>query len=147
MMQRLLQSGSRRLQQATSIDCGTLSALDQALRWESVDSDRSKDIRSQAGVYRSGDRLLAVNRPAVEDEPEVLDASQAQPLFGPLTFQMLQDQGAQAGALQGEIWRLFLLGMLLFLVAEGVLILPARSGAAARAPRQPAPAAPVEART
>jgi hypothetical protein len=29
--------------------------------------------------------------------------------------------------LQGEIWRLFLFAMLLFLIAEGILILPAPS--------------------
>jgi hypothetical protein len=124
MMQRLLQSGTRRLQQATSIACGELSVVDQTRKWISVDDTGSKDIRTEAGVYRSGDRLLAVNRPAAEDAPEVLEGNEAKGLFGPLSFQMLQDKRSPGTDLQGEIWRIFLVTMLLFLVAEAALVLP-----------------------
>jgi hypothetical protein len=128
MMQRLLQAGSRRLQQETAIACGELSAVDQARHWESVDSPTAKDIRTQAGVYRSGDRLLAVNRPKAEDEPEVLEAQDARRLFGPISVQMLQERRTQTDNLQGEVWRVFLFCMLFFLVAEGLLILPSKTG-------------------
>jgi hypothetical protein len=124
MMQRLLQSGSRRLQQATAMACGELSVLDQARHWERVDGGGPNDVRTQAGVYRSGDRLLAVNRPVAEDSPDVLEATEARTLFGALPLQMLQEKRSQATDLQGEIWRVFLVTMLLFLVAEGALILP-----------------------
>lgn len=127
MIQRLLQSGSRRLQQVLIVNCGELSAVDQARRWDTVDGVNPKDIRVQAGVYRSGERLLAVNRPKVEDDLEVLDANAARQLFGPLNLQMLQESRSQAGNLQGEVWRLFVFCMLLFLVMEGLLMLPSRS--------------------
>jgi len=130
MLQRLIQTGGRRLQQASIISCGELSASDQAKKWESVDSPQHKDISTQAGVYRSGDRLLAVNRPASEDEPEVLDTDQAHKLFGDLPFQTMQEHRGPLGQLQGEIWRVFLVCMLLFLIGEGILILPARKIAA-----------------
>jgi hypothetical protein len=134
MMQRLLQSGSRRFQQAVSISCGELGLVDQARHWEAVDSPNPKDIRTQAGVYRCGERLLAVNRPAAEDDPEVLESDQARHLFGSLTLQMLEERrGSQGENLQGEIWRMFLFTMLIFLVAEGALILPAK-GANTRGP-------------
>ncbi|MFO1500868.1 MAG: hypothetical protein U1G07_21185 [Verrucomicrobiota bacterium] len=126
MMQRLLQSGSRRLQQDTSVECGQLSTVDQGLRWESVDSTNPKDIRTRAGVYRAGDRFLAVNRPLAEDDPEVLPSEEAKRLFGTLGVQMLQERRGGVDKLQGEIWRVFVFGMLLLLVAEGWLILPAR---------------------
>jgi hypothetical protein len=38
---------------------------------------------------------------------------------------MFTDKPSQADRLQGEIWRILLFGMLLFLLAEGWLILPA----------------------
>lgn len=139
MLQRLIQTGARHLQQSSIIACGELSASDQNRKWDSVDSTKPKDIHVQAGVYRSGDRLLAVNRPASEDEPDVLDVDQAHKLFGDLPFQMMQDRRNPLGQLQGEIWRVFLVIMLLFLIGEGILILPARKQAGPAASRPPQP--------
>jgi Aerotolerance regulator N-terminal len=150
MMQRLLQSGSRRLQQAESMPCGELSTVDQARRWDSVDSPTPKDIRTQAGVYRSGDRLLAVNRPKAEDDPEIMEVRDAERLFGPLAVQTFQERRSQTDKLQGEVWRVFLFSMLLFLVAEGVLILPAKAADdinQSGAPPQPATQPTAEARS
>jgi hypothetical protein len=130
MLQRMLEAGAGRVQQVSAATCGELSAADQSLAWVSVDSVTNKDIRTQAGVYRAGARLLAVNRPAAEDDPEMLDPDEARKLFGDLPVQMLEEQHFQSGPLQGEIWRFFLFAMLLFLLVEGILILPARSQAA-----------------
>ena len=52
------------------ITAGELSMTDRAARWTSVEDDAPKDILTQAGVYRSGERLVAVNRPESEDEPD-----------------------------------------------------------------------------
>jgi hypothetical protein len=77
----------------------------------------------QSGVYQAGNRLLAVNRPAIEDEPERLDSIRATKLFGDLPTQFWQETTVRTD-MQGEIWRLFLFGMLIFLLIEGWLILP-----------------------
>ncbi|MBU6401506.1 MAG: hypothetical protein KGS61_14410, partial [Verrucomicrobia bacterium] len=103
---------------------------DLARRWEAADSSGGKDIRVQAGVYRSGSRWLAVNRPGLEDEPEVLEPEQARRLFGALPFNTLAERSRQTTSLQGEIWRLFLLAMLTFLVVEAILIRPPKPSAA-----------------
>lgn len=139
MLQRLLLSGGRRLQQATTIACGELGTADQARRWETVDAVAGKDIRTQAGVYRSGERLVAVNRPATEDDPEIIETSEATRLFSDLPFQMLQERRTQNDSLQGEVWRMFVFAMLAFLIAEGILILPAQATNSPNpAPRPPA---------
>jgi hypothetical protein len=126
LLQRVLEAGARRLQQVSTIACGELPAADQGRTWVSVDSTRPKDIRFEAGVYKSGDRLLAVNRPSVEDEPEIVEMEEMKGLFGGLALQMFQERRLEIGQLQGEIWRLFVFAMLLFVIAEGILILPAR---------------------
>jgi hypothetical protein len=126
MLQRMLQAGARRVQQVSSVACGELSLADQTLPWTSVDATSQKDIRTQAGVYHAGSRFLAVNRPAAEDDPELVDPDETRKLFGDLPVQMLQERHFETGQLQGEIWRLFLFAMLLFLIVEGILILPAR---------------------
>jgi hypothetical protein len=139
MLQRLLLAGGRRLQQVSSVSCGELGAVDLARSWVSVDSTRQKDIRFEAGVYRSGDRLLAVNRPTAEDEPDVIDTDDARKLFGGLPVQRLDDRPLEVGQLQGEIWRVFVFAMLLFLIGEGILILPARQPAPRPDRRAPRP--------
>jgi hypothetical protein len=130
MLQRMLQDGARRLQQVAIIPCGELSAADLAKQWVAVDSTEPKDIRFQAGVYKSGDRMLAVNRPASEDDPEVVDSSEMKKLFGDLPMRMFEDRQVDTNQLEGEIWRLFLFLMLLFVLVEGYLILPANQSKA-----------------
>jgi hypothetical protein len=134
MLQRLLLSGAQRLQPVSAVACGELSAVDQARQWTSVDSTEAKDIRSQAGVYRLGNRLLAVNRPESEDEPEILSSDQARKLFGDLPVQTFQEKDVETGQLQGEVWRVFVFAMLLFLLAEAILILPPRQAARVQTP-------------
>jgi hypothetical protein len=129
MLQRMLQAGARRMQQVSSATCGELSLADQSLPWVSVDSAGPKDIRTQAGVYRAGNRFLAVNRSPAEDDPDRVDPDESRRLFGDLPVQMLQERHVETGQLQGEIWRFFLFAMLLFLIVEGILILPARPAA------------------
>jgi hypothetical protein len=55
-----------------------------------------------------------------------MDSGDIKKLFGDLHLQMLLERKADPGQMQGEIWRLFLFLMLLLLLAEGLLILPAK---------------------
>ena len=52
--------------------------------------------------------------------------NEAKALFAGISFQMLQDKQKQSDALQGEIWRIFLFGMLIFLIGESILVLPGK---------------------
>ena len=126
MLQRLLQSGGRRLQQVSMASCGELSAVDRAKQWATVDSATQKNIQLQAGVYRSGERLVAANRPAIEDEPEILETDETRNLFHGIAFQLWDERTSRTEVLQREIWRVFLLAMLAFLFVEGLLLLPKR---------------------
>ena len=138
MLQRLLAAGSRRLQRDSVAECGQVSAGDLQLEWTSAETDLRGDVQTQAGVYKNGDRWLLVNRPAAEDEFERVEDSAVAGLFGSLPFQLFQAQRDDT-ALQGEIWRLFLLLMLLALLVEAWLIRP--SSMAEAAPLKPQPAA------
>ncbi len=138
MMQRLLQSGARRLQSAVMATCGDLGPALGEMPWAPVAGSGARDPKIHAGVFQAGNRYLAVNRPASEDAPERLEAQGATRLFGELPAQIWQESGNRADRLQGEIWKLFLIGMMLFLLLEGWLILPqvgARGGDAVSAAR------------
>ena len=138
MLQRLLAAGSRRLQRDSVAECGQVSAGDLQLEWTSAETGLRGDVRTQAGVYKNGDRWLLVNRPAAEDEFERVEDSAVAGLFGSLPFQLFQAQRDDT-ALQGEIWRLFLFLMLLALLIEAWLVRP--SSMAEAAPLKPQPAA------
>lgn len=125
MIQRLLQEGGRRLQPDPFAICGEMDVLDSRLSWEALEG--GPDIALHAGVYRSENRFLAVNRPPREDDPEILEEAETESLFTGLPFSSFTESAGGDRSLQGEIWRLLLIGMLIFLLAEGWLILPNRN--------------------
>jgi hypothetical protein len=127
MLQRLFQTGGRKFTQAGSLACGDWTPADGSERWVAVDSAAPKDIRTQSGVYRSGAKLVAVNRPPREDEREILDAEKARALFGSLSVQLFEENRSGSAKLQSELWRIFLFGMAGFLLIESILVLPERS--------------------
>ena len=124
LVQRLLQDGARRQEKITFAISGELDPLLEEVAWRPVGGNDEADFRWTAGVYRAGDRWLAVNRAASEDEVGRLEGAQASALFGDLPLAVQEEKAEVTEALQGEAWRLFLIGMLVFLIAEGFLILP-----------------------
>jgi hypothetical protein len=84
----------------------------------------STEAAAQGGVYLSGERLLAVNRPAAEDRAAILDDHRVGELFKGLDFARVDDQAGSLSSLIQEIWRLFLATMMLALIVEAVLCLP-----------------------
>jgi hypothetical protein len=86
----------------------------------------STEAGFHAGVYESQGRLLAVNRPAVEDAAEVVADAQVESLFQGLTFNRFQQKAGGLGSIVQEVWRLFLMAVLVALVVEGLLCLPRR---------------------
>lgn len=86
----------------------------------------------EAGVYRLGTRLIAVNRPIIEDDPQILPRERLDVILEG-TEHTLFEQAGQAGdrTLSRDVWRAFLIAMLLFLIAELLLCLPPREAASA----------------
>jgi len=95
--------------------------------WESVDVEQGqtrKDVNTEAGVYRMGKRLVAVNRPAREDDLAPLDEPRVRGLFGAVPLTMRQVKSGEAPDEKRAIWKLFLALMVIALLVEGMLILP-----------------------
>jgi hypothetical protein len=124
MMQRMLAGGARRVNAALMMECGDTATTD-ATEWSRVDESIPSEPRFQAGVYRVDGRFVAVNRPAVENDPHRISPEVARGLFRDVPFRMHEERAATSDRLQGEIWRIFLTFMLIFLMVEGFLVLPA----------------------
>ena len=90
----------------------------------------STEYPYHAGVYAAGERMLAVNRAAAEDHAAVLSDARVAELFRGLDFARVDDQAGNVTSLAREIWRLFLVAMLVALVVEAGLCLPRASSCA-----------------
>jgi hypothetical protein len=126
MTQRALAAGARSLEPTRELAAGDPAGEDPA-GWSRVagpDEAVSTEYALHNGVYESGGRLLAVNRPADEDVSPVLSGDQIAGLFRGLDLDRVDDSEGQSRALVQEVWRVFLVAMMAALVGEAVLCLP-----------------------
>lgn len=134
-VQRALAAGAEVIGKTRQLDAGTPPDGDPA-SWNRLTGDAdslSTEAASQAGVYSAGERLLAVNRPLAEDDGNVLADARVGELFRGLDYSRVDAKAGDAGALIQEIWRIFLMSMLIALLVEAVLCLPKPARAAGAA--------------
>lgn len=124
MLDRLRALGSQRFSSGLTSACGRPLPPSAAGSWKSIEGGGGEDPFSQPGVYRSGDRWLAVNRPAAEDMPESLDVARVRALMPGLSLQTFEEKRSGLASTPSELWRWFLAIMLVCLLAEAILILP-----------------------
>jgi hypothetical protein len=125
-VQRAISAGAVVLGKARQLDAGDAQGETPAT-WTTItegDQGLSTEALYHRGVYASSDRLLAVNRPAAEDDARVLSETRLAELFKGLNFVRVDDQAGSLGSLIQEIWRIFLITMLISLIVEAVLCLP-----------------------
>jgi len=141
ILQRLIERGLEPLAGARQIDAGSpaaapLSGAGAAGRWERLAGPSgtvSTEAASQAGVFAATGRLVAVNRPLAEDAAAVASAERIDGLFRGLAYTRVEGRAGRGDSIVQEIWRAFLIAMLLALVGEGLLSLPRRRVASAPA--------------
>lgn len=80
----------------------------------------------EAGIFRLRDTAVAVNRPPAEDEPETMSPDGLKSLLQGLPHRLMLTDATAADSEAVDAWRFFLIGCLLFLVAEALLCLPPR---------------------
>ncbi len=135
LVQRLLQNSALQQEKTFSAIAGEANQALESTTWNPVVGRKNADFRWDAGIYQSetsskndlsGEKptWLAVNRSPLEDIPGQLALEDIRPLFGDLPLAIHQEATEQNAPLQSEAWRLFLLGMLAFLLVEGCLTLP-----------------------
>lgn len=93
----------------------------------------SSEVGFHAGVLESRGRLVAVNRPPREDAAPTVPDDQIGRLFQGLSFSRFEQQAGGLGNLVEEVWRAFLVALLIALAAEGLLSLPLRRAPSAAA--------------
>ncbi len=128
-IQRILAAGAERFDASylttVSSDATQLLAGETRTRLDDSGTPDPANAAYQAGIFRLGDRLLAVNRPAQEDSPEILSRESLDVALAGTNYTLL-DQAGQADdpSLSRDVWRTFFIAVLLFLIAEATLCLP-----------------------
>ena len=125
-VQRAVAAGAAVLGRTHTLEAGS-PASDSAEQWQRLSGSEdglSTELQCHAGVFSSGEKLLAVNRPVREDDDKQLADSTLKELFRGLDFTRVDDRAGNASALIQEIWRMFLTVMLLSLVLEAALCVP-----------------------
>ena len=131
LVQRAIDTGLAAVGAARQADAGPTALggtpLEQSA-WRQIAGPPavSTEAGFHAGVYAAAGRLVAVNRPAAEDAAAVANDAQIDTLFQGLSFNRFQQQAGGLGSIIEEIWRLFLVSLLMALIAEGLLCLPSR---------------------
>ena len=132
LVQRALAAGASALESTRQLAAGA-PPPDDPLGWKRLAGSAealSTEYSFHRGVYASGDRLLAVNRPEAEDNAVALANDRLAELFRGLDFSRVNDRAGSAGSLIEEVWRMFLTAMIAALIAEAVLCLPRKRAVA-----------------
>lgn len=128
-VQRALAQGAAVLGRARQLTAGQEADRLQLADWKQVTGSSeaiSTEYGFRRGVYQSDDGLLAaVNRAAnVEDHADILTTEQVSGLFEGLDFSMVETEIGAASSLVQEIWRAFLVAMIIALLVEALLCVP-----------------------
>lgn len=150
LIQRMLANGAASLGSTRQLAAGEGVAGENPSNWKRLGGSEegvSTGYALHRGVYQSGERLLAVNRPAAEDAAPILSDGRVAGLFKGLDFSRVDDRAGNVGSLIQEVWRLFLIAMLAAMVVEAALCLPKIAKTSASSFMGPSMAASAPART
>lgn len=120
------EAGSRSQQEAGRFD----GSLDD---WTSAGGTPEDALLAErfhhAGVVTDGERFVALNRSAAEDRPEVLAEERLGSMLQDVDVSLVAGAAGEASLIE-EVWRLFLIAMLVALFGEALLCIGESSGEA-----------------
>ena len=133
ILHRAIASGAAGLGDARQHDAGP-GALGEYQRWSALDAEADATLSTQslhAGAFaqQDGSLLAALNRPAGEDDPQVLGDDDIAALLEGIQYKRIDDNAGSLRPLTFEIWKTFLLAASLALLAEALLCVPGRKSA------------------
>jgi hypothetical protein len=131
LARRLARAGAERLAKVSFKECGDWTPESgEATLLFPVPKDAAERVVTMpvmAGVYQDGEKIVVLNRPALENLSAVISGTEAEGALASNNVHMFHDAGggAESGKMAG-MWWFFLAMALAFLTLEGVLCLPGR---------------------
>ena len=129
MMQRALARGAAGLGTAQILEAGNVGGT--GADWKPLDGPSQEVSESQrtttAGLYMTENRWLALNRPSQEDRPDTVNEDAISKMLSGVDYVRINDSIDSEDSLLSEIWRAFLVTMIIALIAEALLCVPEKS--------------------
>ena len=127
-IQRAIERGQAALGNTTQRIAGEAGeSSDQWRRVAGAEDALSTEFDWQAGVYQSEDRLFAINRSLAEDQRGRVGDERVDSLFAGLPYSRVDQRAGSLSGIVREVWRAFLMAMILALLLEALLCLPRKA--------------------
>ena len=133
MLHRALEQGTAALAGKKQLDTADRFLTEphiQSQRWKSLEFNERSVAEDQrafyAGVYQADDQIIAINRPVSEDNTGAVEKAEITELLGEDSFDLISTAANSLSGLTNEIWKLFIIAMVIALIAEGWYSLPAK---------------------
>ncbi|BCU75370.1 BatA domain-containing protein [Luteolibacter sp. LG18] len=139
LVQRTITAGADRFDASYLSHVGSeeskLLSGEARVRLDDYGSPDPANAAWDAGIYKLGDRLLALNRPVAEDAPEIVSHEGLAASLDGTGYTLFEEAGKAADTSGSRgIWKAFLCAVLFFLLSEAVLSLPKKTGTAEPVP-------------
>lgn len=121
LTQRGLREGSSRFSSAMVETCGTWMPANENELWETVDSEKPKNPKWDAGIYiyRNANKILALNRPSIEDTIECISSEEIPQLLPGVKVEIVSKAGEKHSDSRAvEIWHIFVLLAIIVMLME-----------------------------
>lgn len=126
IVQRMIAQGDIRFGSAYAAITGSQKSIaadgEIRRRLDTHATSNSSNAGYEAGVWKLGDRMVATNRPKSEDQWQILTKGNLDTVLEGVPYKLFEDKG-ESESLAREIWRAFLIAMLVFLITEAILCL------------------------
>lgn len=123
VVQRILNLGAARFDSSYLAEVGD-PIPGAELEFIRVDGTSSTSSPYEAGVFQIGGKTIALNRPTVEDDPEIVSPEELSSILEGTGFTLLGQSNSSNSDLSTDLWRPFLFAVIFFLIAEALLCLP-----------------------
>ena len=128
MIQRAGEAGAMMLASTKQTIAGEFAA-NETQEWEQLAGSTdglSSTYSSTAGIYQGQGKLMAINRSEGEDASTIVPEERVEMLFANLDFDRVNQTADNDSSLIQEVWRLFLILVLVALIGEAFLCIPKR---------------------
>ncbi len=131
-VQRIISEGANRFDASYLATVGSATAQpvlrETRSRIDDYGTQDPSNSEYEAGIFLLGERLLAINRPTQEDNPEILTRDQLDYALTGTQYTLLDQAGQSTdSSLSRDVWRAFLIAVLLLFISEAILCIPKKS--------------------
>ena len=128
LIQRLIIKGNQRFGSGFNTTIGNLPPsikIDQARsrRLDSASPSNPLNSKYEAGIYRFGERTIAINRSNDEDSILELENDQLDVILADTDYRLFEEDSKKSSSIGQQLWQPLLIAMLAFMIIEAFLCL------------------------